>query len=171
MTAARRVRALGREAGCRHGAALAATALMGVALMVGCCAAATPAGAVEYRGGDMRVTQPWSRPTPPGATVGAVYFAMTNTGRSADRLTAITSPVAREVQIHESRTVHDMVQMRGVASVECPPGATVKSEPGALHVMLLGLIRPLTDGMEFPLSLHFRDAGVLTVQVRVGPAP
>jgi copper(I)-binding protein len=119
----------------------------------------------------MRVTQPWSRPTPPAATVGAVYFAMTNTGRSADRLRAITSPIAREAQIHESHTVQGMVQMRRVEGVECPPGATVKSEPGALHVMLLGLTRPLTEGMEFPLSLHFRDAGVLLVQVRVGHAP
>jgi len=154
-----------------RGRGATAAALLGVALLAGWCVAAVAAGPAQYRGGDMRVTQPWSRPTPPTATVGAVYFAMTNTGGSADRLTAITSPIAREVQIHESRTVQGMVQMRRVDGVECPPGATVKSEPGALHVMLLGLTRPLTEGMEFPLSLHFRDAGVLLVQVRVGHAP
>lgn len=152
-------------------AALLGAALVGVALSMGWCAAAVPAPAAQYRAGNMRVTQPWSSPTPPAVAVGAVYFVMTNTGRSADRLTAITSPIAREVQIHESRTVQGMMQMRRVASVQCPPGAVVKSEPGALHVMLLGLSRPLTAGMEFPMSLHFRDAGVLLVQVRVGPAP
>lgn len=157
--------------GCRAApAAFLAPALLSVALLAGWCAAAVP-GPAQYRDGNMRVTQPWSRPTPPTATVGAVYFAMTNTGGSADRLMAITSPIAREVQIHESRTVQGMVQMRRVAWVECPPGVTVKSEPGALHVMLLGLRRPLTDGMEFPLSLRFRDAGVLLVQVRVGHVP
>ena len=60
-----------------------------------------------------------------------------------------------------------MVQMRAVPSVECPPGATVKIEPGGLHVMLVGLTRALTPGMEFPMALTFRDNGVLAVMVKV----
>jgi periplasmic copper chaperone A len=130
--------------------------------------AQAPPQAADYRAGDMVVAQPWSRPTPPVATVGVAYFSMTNVGPKADSLIAISSPIARKVEIHESRTVQGMVQMRAVASVECPPGATVKIEPGGLHVMLLDLSRPLAAGTEFPLSLRFRDAGVLTVQVRVG---
>jgi copper(I)-binding protein len=116
----------------------------------------------------MVVAQPWSRPTPPVATVGVAYFSMTNVGRKADHLIAVSSPIARKVEIHESRTVQGMVQMRAVTSVECPPGATVKIEPGGLHIMLLDLTHPLAAGTEFPLSLRFHDAGVLTVQVRVG---
>ncbi len=46
-------------------------------------------------------------------------------------------------------------------------GVAVKSEPGGLHVMLLGLTQPLRAGTEFPLSLRFRDAGVLDVKVIV----
>ncbi len=51
--------------------------------------------------------------------------------------------------------------------MECAPGVSVKSEPGGLHVMLIGLTGPLQPGTEFPLSLHFRDAGVLNVKVIV----
>jgi periplasmic copper chaperone A len=130
--------------------------------------AQAPVPAAEYRAGDLVVAQPWSRPTPPVATVGAVYFSLTNVGRKADRLMSISSPIASNVEIHESRQVQGIVQMRALTALECPPGATVKSEPGGLHVMLLGLSRPLLAGMEFPLSLRFRDAGVLTVLVRVG---
>jgi copper(I)-binding protein len=122
----------------------------------------------DDRVGDLLVTQPWSPPTPPVATVGAVYFSMTNAGRKADRLIAISSPIARQAQMHESRTVQGIVQMRPVTSVECLPGVTVKSEPGGLHVMLLDLIQPLVAGMKFPLVLRFRDAGPLTIQVAVG---
>jgi copper(I)-binding protein len=132
--------------------------------------AQAPPQAADYRAGDMVVAQPWSRPTPPVATVGVAYFSMTNVGGKADSLIAVSSPIARKVEIHESRTVQGMVQMRAVTAVECPPGATVKIEPGGLHVMLLDLSRPLAAGTEFPLSLRFRDAGVLTVQVRVGAA-
>jgi periplasmic copper chaperone A len=138
------------------------------ALVIAALIAAAPLLGAEYRAGDLKVAQPWSRPTPPAAGVGAVYFSITNLGRKADRLTAISSPIASRGEIHESRSAQGMLQMRAVAFVECPAGATVKSEPGGTHVMLLGLTRPLTAGMEFPLSLTFRDSGILTVQVRVG---
>ena len=123
--------------------------------------------AADYHAGNLVVAQPWSPPTPPVASVGAVYFSITNGGPKADQLLSVDTPIARVVEIHESREVQGSVRMREVASVECPPGATVKIAPGGLHVMLLGLTRPLTAGMTFPASLHFRDAGVMTVQVVV----
>jgi undecaprenyl-diphosphatase len=123
--------------------------------------------AAEYRAANLTITEPWSRPTPPGATVGAAYFSITNAGRTADRLIGLSSPVARTVEIHESRVVQGIMQMRAATFAECPPGATVKIEPGGLHVMLVGLLHPLEVGTEFPLTLRFRDAGVLTLQVPV----
>jgi periplasmic copper chaperone A len=130
--------------------------------------AQTPIQAADYRVGDLVVAHAWSRPTPPAATVGAVYFSMTNVGHKADSLVSISTPIAGKVEMHESRKVQGMVLMRAVTSIECLPGQTVKSEPGGLHVMLLDLTRPLAAGAQFPLSLHFRDAGTLTVQVQVG---
>jgi copper(I)-binding protein len=123
--------------------------------------------AADFRTGSLVVAQPWARATPPVATVAAVYFSLTNVGSSADRLLSISSPIAQQVQIHESRTVQGIMQMRALEGVSCPAGVTVKSEPGALHVMLIGLQHPLVAGTEFALSLRFRDAGVLTVQVSV----
>lgn len=132
--------------------------------------AQTPVLAVDYRAGDMVVAQAWSRTTPPVATVGAVYFTITNLGRNADRLIAISTPVAGKVEMHESRKVQGMVQMRAVTSIECLPGQTVKSEPGGLHVMLLDLTHPLAAGAQFPLMMRFRDAGTVTVIVQVSSA-
>ncbi len=126
------------------------------------------ADAADYRAGNLVVSEPWSSPTPPVVRVGAVYFSLRNTGPRADRLTAISSPIARQVEIHESRHVQGMMQMRAVAFVDCPAGATVRIEPGGLHVMLVGLTRALTPGMEFPMALTFRDSGVLEVVVKVG---
>ena len=140
----------------------------GVAWLVLWFLVQAPVQAADYRAGDLVVAQPWSRPTPPAATVGVVYFSITNVGGKADRLVSISSPIARKVEIHESRTVQGIVQMRAVEWVDCPPGVTVKVEPGGLHIMLLDLSGPLTAGQEFPLSLRFRDAGIVTVQVHVG---
>ena len=141
--------------------------LLGCGAALLACCIALPAQAADFRTGDLIVAQPWSRPTPPVATVGAVYFSLTNTGPTPQRLTAISSPVARQVEIHETRRVQGMIQMRAVTFVDCPPGGTVRSEPGGLHVMLVGLNRPLTPGMQYPLSLTFQDGGVLNVMVTV----
>ena len=140
----------------------------GAALLVLCFIAQTPVLATDYRAGDMVVAQAWSRPTPPAATVGAVYFTITNLGSKADRLTAISTPVAGKVEMHESRKLQGMVLMRAVTSIDCLPGQTVKSEPGGLHVMLLGLTHPLAAGAQFPLLMRFRDAGTVTAIVQVG---
>jgi copper(I)-binding protein len=148
--------------GSRYGAAL-----MLLLPLVNEPAPAAAAEAADYRTGDLVVSDVRSSPTPPVASVGAVYFSIANAGRMADRLLAISSPIAGKAEIHESRLVNGNVEMRPVASVECPAGATVKIAPGGLHVMLLGLTHPLTAGMQFPLLLRFRDAGTLTVQVVV----
>lgn len=141
--------------------------LRSAALLILWLIAQAPVQADEYRGGNLLVAQPWAPATPPVASVGAVYFSITNRGSKADLLLSVTSPIAREVEIHESREVQGSVRMREVMSVECPPGATLKISPGGLHVMLLGLTRPLQAGMTFPAALHFRDAGVIDIQVSV----
>jgi len=108
-----------------------------------------------------------ARATPPGISVGAIYFSVKNTGSTADRLLSVSTPVADKVELHESHLVNGVVEMREVTSVECPPGATVRAAPGGLHVMLLGLAAPLAAGSEINVSLQFRDAGVLTLKVPV----
>jgi periplasmic copper chaperone A len=120
---------------------------------------------------DIQVTQAWARPTPPTAQVGAVYFSVKNSGTKEDELVAVSSSVAASVEIHETQTVKGMMQMRQVASVSCPAGATLKIEPGGLHVMLLGLKQPLMEGSRVDLTLRFRHAGVLSIQVPIRNGP
>jgi copper(I)-binding protein len=108
-----------------------------------------------------------ARATPPGISVGAIYFSIKNTGSAADRLVSVSTPVAGKVELHETHLVNGVMQMREVTSVECPAGATVKATPGGLHVMLLGLAAPLAAGTQINVSLQFRDAGVLMLKVPV----
>ena len=120
-----------------------------------------------FQSGPIQVSNVRSAPTPPGAAVGAVYLTITNHGKSSESLIALESPVAAKVELHRTALQQGMMQMREISDLECPAGATVAAAPGALHIMLLGLKQPLAAGSSFPLSLRFRDAGVLTVQVSV----
>jgi copper(I)-binding protein len=129
-------------------------------------AAQADAQAMRFQAGPIEVGDVRSAPTPPVASVGAVYLLITNHGSKPDTLVSVDSPVAASVEIHRSTLQQGIMQMRQITSLECPPGVT-KIEPGALHIMLLGLKQPLAAGSTFPLSLKFRDAGMLVVQVSV----
>jgi copper(I)-binding protein len=132
-------------------------------------ALATPLHAQETaaRVGNLIVVDASARATPPGATVGVIYFSIRNTGASADALESVSTPAAGSVQLHATSRVNGVLQMREVKAVECPPGVTVKAEPGGLHVMLIGLAAPLTLGTSLDVTLRFHAAGVLTLKVPV----
>ena len=101
-------------------------------------------------------------------TNGVVYLTIENSGDSADRLLSATSSVAEVVELHNVNMVDGVMQMRQVEDgVEIPADETKVFEPGGLHIMLIGLNRPLELGDSFDVELKFENAGMLTVESEV----
>jgi copper(I)-binding protein len=113
----------------------------------------------------LTVTGAWARPTPPGATMGAVYFRLHNGSGKSDRLLRLSTPVAADASVHRTEIVEDIARMREVSVLHVAPGEKVEFAPGGLHVMLMGLKRPLKEGQVFELELLFEVAGRVTVRV------
>ena len=109
----------------------------------------------------------WSRTTPPTAKVGAVYLTVRNTGSKSDRLFDGQTPVAARVEIHEMGTRDGAGFMRKIDVLDIPASGTVTFEPGALHLMLIGLTGRLVEGQTYPLDLHFEKAGIVKADVTV----
>jgi copper(I)-binding protein len=61
----------------------------------------------------------------------------------------------------------DVMRMREVPSIEIPPGRTVTFGPGGLHLMMIGLTRPLRQGETVPVTLRFERAGEVPVTLAV----
>lgn len=144
--------------GVRHRRAAIAGALVAASLLPGLALAA-----------DLVIESPWSRATPPGATVGAGYLVIRNTGKAADRLVGAATPAAAMVQIHEIRMADGEMQMREVEALEIPAGGSVRLEPGGLHLMLMDLTAPLVTGTTVPVTLEFAGAGPIPVELAVAP--
>jgi copper(I)-binding protein len=125
------------------------------------------AQAAVYQLGHIQVSRLRAPPPPPTADVAAVYLWIINDGNKADSLVAVSSPIAAKAEIHSSAMTQGVMQMRPVEAVDLPVGVPVKIEPGTLHIMLRGLKQSLRPGSAFPLTLQFRDAGMLLVQVPV----
>jgi copper(I)-binding protein len=81
-----------------------------------------------------------------------------------------SAPVANKVELHTHIKDGPVMKMREVASIEVGPHAKVALKPGGLHIMMIGLKKPLEKGSHFPLTLTFEKAGKMTVEVTVEAA-
>jgi copper(I)-binding protein len=115
----------------------------------------------------LTVTDAWSRTTPPGATMGVVYFRLHNGSGKSDRLLKLRTSVAASASVHRTEIVEGMARMREVSVLHVAPGERVEFAPGGLHVMLMGLRAPLKDKQVFELELLFEAAGPRKVRVVV----
>lgn len=154
------------------------------ALVLAVTLSAMPAGAQHMNHGaghpqavlgDLKVEHPWARATTSQAKAAAVFLEVFNDGVTADRLVGGNTPVAEKVEIHNHIMDDGVARMRKVdGGLALPPVESVKLAPGGLHLMLVGLKRPLSDGETFPLTLTFEKAGTLAVTVmvhKVGAGP
>src|SRR4029079_17234912 len=108
---------------------LAAAVLSGTAL------------ADDYLAKTLRISNPFTRATPPGAKVAGAFLSIENQGKETDRLVSVSSPIAGLAQIHEMVVDGGLMKMRAVKGIDLKPGATVELRPGASHVMLETLKR------------------------------
>jgi periplasmic copper chaperone A len=152
----------GRRALIRHGALLAAAA-------AGAPTLAGPAAAQEIRAGDLVIAEPWSRAAIQGGQ-GAGYLRITNRGAAPDRLLSASSPAAGRLELHTHVRDGEVMRMREVPAIDIPPGQTVTLQPGGLHLMLVGLSRPLRQGETVPVTLRFERAGTVEVPLAVQAA-
>jgi copper(I)-binding protein len=130
--------------------------------------AAATAHARDYKVGSLDIVDPWSRATPKGATVGAGYMKITNTGATADRLISGTADVAPTFEVHEMTMDNGVAKMRPIkGGLEIKPGGTVELKPGSFHVMFVGLKKPLTAGDHIKAALVFEKAGTVNVEYDV----
>src|SRR5437763_15130840 len=127
------------------------SAISGLALAI----AAIAAHAHSFKVGDIAIGHPHARATAPGQPTGGAYLRLENHGARPDRLIAASADVSRSVELHQMAMQGDVMRMRQIAAVELPPNQSVRLEPGATHLMLVGLKAPLKEGDRFPMTLRF----------------
>ena len=128
---------------------------------------AAAAQAHQFSVGNLVINHPWARPTAPGMPTGAAYLSVTNHGAREDTLIGAHSPAAVRVEFHRTSVEAGMARMRPSSSLVIEPGDTLTAAPGGLHLMLLDLKAPLVRGTTVPLVLTFKEAGEVTVQLKI----
>lgn len=98
---------------------------------------------------------------------GVAYFSITS--KIADRITGVSSPLAKTVEIHESTSAGGMAGMERRDVVELPAGKTVSFGPGGLHLMVIGP-QPVSGPATFPIQISLESGRVETISFTGPPA-
>jgi periplasmic copper chaperone A len=110
------------------------------------------------------------RPPPNGRDMSAAYLTIQNTG-GADTLLSVASPMAEDVQMHNSVMEDAVMRMRREDKVDIAAHSITAFQPGGRHLMVFGLKDGLKTGDEIPFVLNFKKAGNITVMAKVGNGP
>ncbi|MDB5616749.1 DUF1775 domain-containing protein [Tardiphaga sp.] len=143
-------------------------AMKSPAPMLRLAASTQPAMEGMVHAGNLMITAPWTRATPPGAKLAGGYLTVMNMGKESDRLTGGSFGAGGRIEVHEMSMTDGVMKMREVGGgLEIKPGATVKLEPGGYHLMLLNLAAPLKQGDKVKAQLTFEKAGRVDVELDV----
>ena len=113
-------------------------------------------------------TDAWVRGTVPAQKTTGAFVTLKSSEES--RLVSVTSPAARSAEIHSSEQQQGVMHMHALDAIALPAGKSVELKPGGLHIMLVGLVRPLGAGDTVPLTLTFEDPQGKRTRVEVRAA-
>jgi periplasmic copper chaperone A len=108
-------------------------------------------------------------PDPASPSVAAIYLTVKDGGSRADALVGATSPVAPEVLLMTENDHGSFDSMGPLRELRIPAHGQASLVPGRDHVMLEQPTVAFRVGETVPVTLHFKRAGSVTVEVPVVP--
>jgi copper(I)-binding protein len=123
----------------------------------------------QERRREPKVEEPWVRMPAVKGQAGAAYFRLEG-NIEGTRLTGITSPLVRRIELHETVEKNGVTRMEKRAEVDFPYRGALEFKPGGRHAMLFGLHRAVKPGVKIPLTFSFNTAPPVTVEAEVRSA-
>ena len=106
----------------------------------------------------LRITAPWMRATPKGASVAGGYLTITNTGKKPDRLLRIESDVATTVEVHEMSMSGEVMRMRPAQETARDRAwGVVELKPSGIISCSRGLRQSMNQGDKVRARMVFRE--------------
>ena len=108
-------------------------------------------------------------PDPASPSVAAIYLTVTNSGSKADDLIAATSPAAPDVMLMTENAHGSFGSMGRLRELRIPAHGQASLVPGHDHVMLEQPTVTFKVGQTVLVTLRFKWAGSVTIEVPVVP--
>ena len=111
--------------------------------------------------GNIAIGHSWALPS--STAEAQVMMPLLNNGETPDSLIAASSPIATSVELRDA----DQVETEFVLE----PHKPFPMRAAARHLHLLGLNQALVQGAMFPLTLKFKTAGEIEIQIHIADKP
>ncbi len=121
----------------------------------------TMAQAHSSKLGNIAIGHSWSLPSTTAEA--QVMMPLLNSGETSDSLIAASSPIATSIELRDA----DQVETEFVLD----PHKPFPMRAAARHLHLLGLKQALIQGALFPLTLKFKTAGEIQIQIHIANKP
>ncbi len=114
-------------------------------------------------GGEIIIKDPWIRAVPLSSKNTALFMTIVNKSDKQDSLISVKTDIAKMVMIHKTVEENGIMKMKHVDSLSIPPYSEVKLKPGGLHIMIMGLKRPIKEGENVKINLFFKNSGNIEI--------
>jgi copper(I)-binding protein len=104
---------------------------------------------------DFKIRDAWAKAPAPGQQVVGVYFTILSD--HGGTLLKVSSPMAKAAELHDSRMVKDVMQMRPLPRMTVVSNQAITLSPGGTHVMLLGVSKVFSAGDQIPIVATFEN--------------
>lgn len=91
-----------------------------------------------------------------------------NHGSTDDVLLSVSGDFSAKQELHLSHMVDGVMKMTEQEDgIVIPAGGEVLFKPGSYHLMFMGLAKPFVAGEVYRVTLEFRHAGVIELELPV----
>jgi periplasmic copper chaperone A len=102
----------------------------------------------------------------PNAKSGAIFMKIYNNGSYDDQLLSVSTEVSKMSQLHAHKMDGEVMKMVHVQEgFKIDAQSHISLERGGNHIMLMGISKVLKKNELFFLTLKFKNAGIIEIQV------
>lgn len=134
-------------------------------LAIGISCTAMYVQAQDRQNDAVAIENAWARASIGNSPVTAIYMDIANPSTVPDKLLKVSSADAMSLEMHDTVITHNIARMQPLPYVIIPAGQTISFKPGAKHIMVMGLKKPLKKGEKLKVTYTFERRGAVMVEV------
>lgn len=112
---------------------------------------------------DIKVENPYVRATPPNLPNSAAFMTIVNKSQKNIAVVNATSNISKVVELHTHDMKDGVMKMYQIPQIDVVANGKTTLKPGGLHIMFIGLYKPLKKGDYVTFTLEFSDGQVQTI--------
>lgn len=112
---------------------------------------------------DIDVTNAYAKATPPNAKNSGAFMLIKNNTDKDIALISATNSMSDVTELHTHIQENGMKKMIQVPKINIKANSTTELKPGDLHVMFIGIKKPMVEGENVKITLTFDNNQTVTL--------